>query len=678
MKESFEASENEDMTRRDQPAADADIGIEDFANWSTDGFLLFDEALNCVGMNPVGERLFGMSEESAVGRSLMEIVPVAPDDDDHESYANVIRSGGHFFTEAMRGELCLGIKAFKVGDGLGLIASDITELKHTEVELDKERNRQEEREDEHTLELKYIDERLQQETDRRKRLEKENKKLRRQLKELSKNPPSEKEEPVRAVSAGPEVLGEAEREARIKDLAVELSINAVTLTNLEGKVVYANPSCLRVWGRGEEGILGTPFSQFWQAEEEASEAVDMVLGGGSWTGELIAKGKGESGIEVEMSAHPIIVEGDVPALLFFSFVDITQRRRLEDKLRHYEGKFEALSAKSIQWIERLNAVLDNTEQLAAQVPEDSAEADADTLDETSDGAPIEASDEEAGLPEDEESAEDVDSDGSEAFGESESAVTEDGEPTGMVDVLQTPEPDGGQEAEDTAGPVVEVEDPSADDALAVEAVAGEEETPVDEEEIAEPVGQEGSAEDTVPDLAEAAAQTDSSATVDGGPIGLVNVLEAPNSGEEQETGSEEPTAELVPEAQVLGGQTVEEEVGAVRQEESAAGDPPAMGAAAEGDDLTSAGQTMIETFDTEEASSTRTTGLIDILQARMRRRRKRASESAAQEQDEQADVEMELQTGAAGLNSIAESPSTREGETPARPSEVEPEGGWLA
>jgi hypothetical protein len=87
---------------------------------------------------------------------------------------------------------------------------------------------------------------------------------------------------------------------------------------------------------------------------------------------------------------------------------------------------------------------------------------------------------------------------------------------------------------------------------------------------------------------------------------------------------------------------------------------------------------VVETFDTEEASSTRTTGLIDILQARMRRRRKRASESAERARDEEADVGMELQPGAAGLTGAMESPATGEAETPASPSEVESEGSWLA
>ncbi len=125
----------------DQPLEEPEFDLASIAESSTDSFLLFDESLNCVGINPAGQTLFGLSETDIVGKNVKDIIPSANDDpEEYKKYLNVIETGERLVTNSKLRKLFLGIKAFKVGDGLGITASDITERKMTEdsVSMEKE------------------------------------------------------------------------------------------------------------------------------------------------------------------------------------------------------------------------------------------------------------------------------------------------------------------------------------------------------------------------------------------------------------------------------------------------------------------------------------------------------------------------------------------------------------
>jgi PAS domain S-box-containing protein len=109
--------------------------LDGFMDSSTDSFLLFDEKLNCAGINPAGQELLNVSEETVVGKNIVKVIPGAGDPAVYEEYLNVMNNNERLVTNARSGERVLGIKAFKVGDGLGIIASDITERRMSEDAL---------------------------------------------------------------------------------------------------------------------------------------------------------------------------------------------------------------------------------------------------------------------------------------------------------------------------------------------------------------------------------------------------------------------------------------------------------------------------------------------------------------------------------------------------------------
>ncbi len=101
---------------------------------SIEPFLLFDEDLNCVSINSAAEKLFRISQEHVVGKNILEVVPNMDGSEACDEYRNVMGAGESSVSPSQFGDLRLNLQAFKVGNGLGVILSDITECRHEETD----------------------------------------------------------------------------------------------------------------------------------------------------------------------------------------------------------------------------------------------------------------------------------------------------------------------------------------------------------------------------------------------------------------------------------------------------------------------------------------------------------------------------------------------------------------
>ena len=58
-----------------------------------------------------------------------------------------------------------------------------------------------------------------------------------------------------------------EAEPRFFKTAVESSINAIGITNLKGKMICVNDSCVKMWGyNSKDEILGRFLPEFWEGD----------------------------------------------------------------------------------------------------------------------------------------------------------------------------------------------------------------------------------------------------------------------------------------------------------------------------------------------------------------------------------------------------------------------------
>lgn len=125
-----------------------------------------------------------------------------------------------------------------------------------------------------------------------------------------------------------------EQTLRIKEHAIESSVDAIAITDLEGSLTYVNNSFLKLWGYDDEKeVLGKPAIIFWQSVDTFNEIADTLRRKGNWIGELIALRKDGTTFDVQFSASTVRDDSGKPICMMGSCVDITHRKRAEEELR---------------------------------------------------------------------------------------------------------------------------------------------------------------------------------------------------------------------------------------------------------------------------------------------------------------------------------------------------------
>ncbi|MFO7965166.1 MAG: PAS domain S-box protein [Desulfobacterales bacterium] len=132
------------------------------------------------------------------------------------------------------------------------------------------------------------------------------------------------------------------KDLRLKDLAINSSINGIALTDLDGRLTFVNPSFLTLWRYGNsEEVVNRNAIDFWQNPEQAGEVLQAIKNNGSWMGDLIAKRKDGTQFDAHLSANLVFNECNEPVSIITSFLDITVQRELEANLRQNQ-KMEAI------------------------------------------------------------------------------------------------------------------------------------------------------------------------------------------------------------------------------------------------------------------------------------------------------------------------------------------------
>ncbi len=135
---------------------------------------------------------------------------------------------------------------------------------------------------------------------------------------------------------------QAEEALRIKDSAIASSISAIAITDLEGNLTYVNNSFLKLWGyNNAEEVIGKPAIKFWQLEEKASKVLEVSHHKGSWIGELVAMRKDGSLFDVHLFASRVTDEAGKPICMMASFIDITERKRIENEIKRKSQELES-------------------------------------------------------------------------------------------------------------------------------------------------------------------------------------------------------------------------------------------------------------------------------------------------------------------------------------------------
>ena len=120
----------------------------------------------------------------------------------------------------------------------------------------------------------------------------------------------------------------------IKDRAIASSIHGIGITDLEGNIIYINDAALRIWGANDPSdIIGHSALEFAKSQDEAFLIMLEVLEKGSWEGEIEGFKKDGTPAVIHMAANIVYNKKGEPICGMDSFIDITDRKKMEDELR---------------------------------------------------------------------------------------------------------------------------------------------------------------------------------------------------------------------------------------------------------------------------------------------------------------------------------------------------------
>jgi PAS domain S-box-containing protein len=128
---------------------------------------------------------------------------------------------------------------------------------------------------------------------------------------------------------------EMEQEMEIKDNAIASSINAIAIADLNRNLTYVNDSCVKMWGyKDSKDILGKVGTTFWELGDKGVEVSRALLSEGNWIGELTARKKDGSTFDAHVSVSMVKDKAGKPICIMGSFIDITEQKRMEERIVH--------------------------------------------------------------------------------------------------------------------------------------------------------------------------------------------------------------------------------------------------------------------------------------------------------------------------------------------------------
>jgi PAS domain S-box-containing protein len=111
-----------------------------FMGSASDAFYLLDPEMHFVEINEPGLAIFGLEREDVINEHAADIVSDIIESGRYDKYLEVLETGTPFFIETTMpqpdtDEISVSLNAFKVGNGVGVILTDITQRKKAEEAL---------------------------------------------------------------------------------------------------------------------------------------------------------------------------------------------------------------------------------------------------------------------------------------------------------------------------------------------------------------------------------------------------------------------------------------------------------------------------------------------------------------------------------------------------------------
>ncbi|KAF5090276.1 Adaptive-response sensory-kinase SasA [anaerobic digester metagenome] len=126
---------------------------------------------------------------------------------------------------------------------------------------------------------------------------------------------------------------QAELELWIKDMAIASALEGISLSDYDGRIIYANRASLAIHGWEEEEIIGQHVSVLWGDPGEMDLIREELVRDGAWSGEVKSRRKDGSTFPMQLSLTVVTDEAGRRICTMGSGIDITERKLAEQELR---------------------------------------------------------------------------------------------------------------------------------------------------------------------------------------------------------------------------------------------------------------------------------------------------------------------------------------------------------
>jgi two-component system, cell cycle sensor histidine kinase and response regulator CckA len=147
---------------------------------------------------------------------------------------------------------------------------------------------------------------------------------------------------IRKLEAKVQELEDANREMAVKDSAISSAISAIVLTDMAGRIAYANDSCLSLWGYRREELTGRSASLLMADPVAGMRTLRAVSDTGQWIGEMEARRKNGTVFTIQVTVHRVLDTQGTAVRYMASGIDVTEQKRMREELQR-SHRMESLS-----------------------------------------------------------------------------------------------------------------------------------------------------------------------------------------------------------------------------------------------------------------------------------------------------------------------------------------------